>query len=193
MNETPAQQPAFTYEWQWRVQMTIPPPQKTAGSNNGTWAGAMSLYLSNTNQAAQDVSSTFRSMKTGDTIRIESKTDASVWSLWTLGVPPIDYGTCFTFPVSQLTYQGAPIDNTVYRAVITTGVLPAATERITITAHLLNLSVIANGMLTQGNISLETVGDDTIKVYDKLVRAYLETPELPQPVPPPALPQVLTL
>ena len=161
---------------------------KTSGSNNGAWGGARSLYLSNVNNASQDVSSTFRQMKAGDVIRIEHKTDSTIWSFWTLAVAPIDYATYFTFPVSVNEYHGNPVDNTVYRMVITFG--PPTTERLSIGEHLLNLSVIANGMLQQQNISLSSVGDDAIKVYDRLVRSYLETPELPQPLPPPVLPSV---
>ena len=191
-----APQPVFTYEWQWRMQLTMPPPSKVGGSNNGSWAGARSLYLSTVNFAGQDVSSTFRQMKAGDTIRLEHKTDVSIWSLWVLAVAPVDYVTYFTFPMATVPeYQGNPVDNTVYRAVITQGPVPAEeTEKISIPQHLLNLSIICNGILSQtGQIALSSAGDDAIKVYDKLVRAYLDTPELPQPVPVPQLPTSLKL
>lgn len=173
------------------MQLTMPPPSKVGGTNNGTWAGARSLYLSNTNNASQDVSSTFRQLKAGDTIRVEHKTDSTIWSLWTLAVAPIDYATYFTFPASTSEYHGSPVDNMVYRMVITIGT--SKTERLSIAEHLLNLSVVANGMLAQGNISLGTIGDDAIKVYNQLVVAYLATPELPQPVPPPTLPKSMAL
>ena len=187
MSGVPSQHPAYTYEWQWRVQTTLPPPAKSIGSNNGAWSsGARSLYLSNTNNAGQDVSSTFRQMKIGDTIRIEHKTDSTIWSLWKLDVAPIEYSTCFTFPSTSVEYHGAPVDNTVYRVVIT--FVEPKTERLAIGEHLLNLSVIANGMLGKESINLATIGDDAIKVYTQLVTAYLATPELPQPVPPPAVP-----
>ena len=177
----------FIYEWQWRVQISGPPPQKTCGSNNGGWAGARSLYLSNVNFAGVDVVSNIRQLKAGNTVRVEHKTDSGVWSLWTLAVDPIEYGgTYCTFPSSALEYHGVPVDNLVYRVVLTSG--EVATTKISMGDHLRNLSFLAGGMLKQENICLETVGDDAIKVYDKMVNAYLNTPELPQPVPRPATP-----
>jgi hypothetical protein len=190
--DVPQQTPVYTYEWQWRIQTSLPCPIKTGGSNSGAWAGAASLYLSNTNQAAQDVSSTFRQLKAGDTIRIEHKTDSTIYSIWTLAVPPIDYGSCFTFPTSKVEYHGAPVDNTVYRAVITSGT--TTTDRLSIGQHMFNLCTLANGILRQGqNIPLQTVGQDAVKIYTGIVDAYLATPQLPQPVPPPAVPTTMAL
>ena len=176
----------FIYEWQWRVQVSGPPPQKTCGSNTGGWAGARSLYLSNVNNAGADVISSIRQMKAGNTVRVEHKTDSGVWSLWVLAVAPIEYGVYCTFPVSGLEYAGVAVDNMVYRVVLEAG--EVATTKISMGDHLRNLSFLAGGMLKQENICLETVGEDAIKVYDKMVNAYLNTPELPQPVPRPATP-----
>lgn len=111
----------YSYEWEWRTQTTLPPPAKTFGSNNGAWAGSKSLYLSSTNQASADVSSTIRQMKPNDTIKIEHKTDPTIWANFVLSVIPVEYTNSFTFPSSLSGSQGAPVNNTVYKVTLSTG------------------------------------------------------------------------
>lgn len=186
MSGIPSTQPAYTYDWQWRVQTSLPPPQKTCGSNTGSWSGATSMYLSPINYSGADCSATIRLLKANDTIRIEHKTDASIWSLWTLAIGPVEYPGSFTFPSLSLASQGAPADNTVYRITFTTGVSPAAS--ISIPQHMENICLLASGMLARGDLNIPTIGDDSILLYEYICRSYLEEPYLPQPKPSPGLP-----
>lgn len=120
----------YSYEWEWRTQTSLPPPQKTFGSNNGAWAGGKSLYVSSVNQAGADVSGIFRQMKAGDTIKIENKTDATIWASCVLAVPPVDYIGFFTFPTASGDGQGAAVNNMIYKVTFSTGAVQTVTGAI---------------------------------------------------------------
>ena len=109
----------FSSDWEWRTQTAVPPPNGKASSNTGNWTGVTTLILSAKNHYGEDMSADINTLLPGDTVKIEQKSDAAIFSNWTVSAAPIDNAGYYAVTVSAGAVQGTPQANTLMRVTLT--------------------------------------------------------------------------
>ena len=104
----------FTGAWVFS-NATIPPPSKTGQlrGNNASASLMTALYLSDTTDNNTDVAPALRTVQVDDEIRVQVRSDSTMFTQHRVSAAPIDHTTWFEYPVSYLTAAGsAPNPNT---------------------------------------------------------------------------------
>jgi len=90
----------YTSVWTWNSQVTVPPNTGQVRSDTGDWATATTLYIDDHNSSNVDLSRELASIKQGDNIRMQHKTDSTRWVKYEVaGSEPLGIASYYSFPL----------------------------------------------------------------------------------------------
>jgi hypothetical protein len=97
----------YTATWNWTTSTSSAGTAKQIGINASTWAAATQVNVNQQKGDNADVTIYLAGIKTGDTLRLQHKTDASRYGQYTVTGAATDQGTWWSFPVTFLEGSGA--------------------------------------------------------------------------------------
>lgn len=96
----------YTQTWTWNNQTATPPNNQQVRSNTGDWTSATYLNIDNHSIDGTDRSAGLAAIKSGETLRLAQKTDASRWAEFTVTGNATNQTGWFQVPVTYVQGSG---------------------------------------------------------------------------------------
>jgi collagen type I alpha len=102
---------AYTAEWAWSANTGVPPNSGQVRINTASAATATQVRISKTTNGGADATTFLLSMKVGNDIRMQQKSDSTQWARFDISGTPVDNGTYVTYPVTFTDGGGTGVTN----------------------------------------------------------------------------------